>query len=68
MDIFLSKNSSPLCQLLQEEHSIRSWNVRFSLSFLLLSRDSGAFSLYDVDKDGFITKTEMTDIVDAIYR
>lgn len=28
---------------------------------------TGAFSLYDVDSDGFITRTEMIDIIDAIY-
>ena len=28
---------------------------------------AGAFSLYDVDSDGFITRTEMIDIIDAIY-
>ncbi|WAR31283.1 NCS1-like protein, partial [Mya arenaria] len=26
-----------------------------------------AFSLYDVDSDGFITRTEMIEIIDAIY-
>ena len=29
---------------------------------------SGAFRLYDVDNDGYITKTEMFNIVDAIYQ
>ena len=29
---------------------------------------SGAFRLYDVDSDGYITRTEMLNIVDAIYQ
>jgi len=29
---------------------------------------TGAFKLYDVDNDGFITRTEMYNIVDAIYQ
>lgn len=29
---------------------------------------TGAFRLYDVDNDGFITRDEMYNIVDAIYQ
>ena len=29
---------------------------------------TGAFRLYDVDNDGYITRQEMYDIVDAIYQ
>ncbi|CAG8758731.1 12328_t:CDS:2, partial [Ambispora leptoticha] len=28
----------------------------------------GAFKLYDIDKDGFIAREEMLQIVDAIYK
>ena len=28
---------------------------------------SGAFNLYDLDNDGFVTKEEMINIVEAIY-
>jgi hypothetical protein len=37
--------------------------IHFFLNFI-----SGAFKLYDVDNDGFITRTEMYNIVDAIYQ
>ena len=30
--------------------------------------DPGAFKLYDVDNDGYITRDEMYNIVDAIYQ
>lgn len=35
------------------------------MKWLLVS--TGAFHLYDLDNDGFITKEEMVNIVDAIY-
>ena len=34
----------------------------------ILVNFSGAFRLYDVDNDGFITRDEMYNIVDAIYQ
>lgn len=35
---------------------------------LFLSSLTGAFRLYDVDSDGYITREEMYNIVDAIYQ
>lgn len=35
---------------------------------LLRYTEKGAFKLYDVDNDGFITREEMYNIVDAIYQ
>jgi hypothetical protein len=39
-----------------------------SCIFVCVSGVSGAFRLYDVDNDGFITRDEMYNIVDAIYQ
>ena len=42
-----------------------------NLCTLLILRNlfnPGAFRLYDVDNDGYITRQEMYDIVDAIYQ
>lgn len=41
--------------------------VFFSLFFSVVLF-TGAFRLYDVDNDGFITRDEMYNIVDAIYQ
>ena len=37
-------------------------------SLFLIETQKGAFRLYDVDNDGYITRQEMYDIVDAIYQ
>ena len=37
-------------------------------AFKLYDVCSGAFKLYDVDNDGYITRNEMYNIVDAIYQ
>lgn len=36
--------------------------------FLCTNSFPGAFRLYDVDSDGYITREEMYNIVDAIYQ
>lgn len=38
------------------------------ISLIALQTLSGAFKLYDVDNDGYITREEMYNIVDAIYQ
>ena len=49
------------------------WTKNFTvilLYYVLITYlfDTGAFRLYDVDNDGYITRQEMYDIVDAIYQ
>ena len=41
---------------------------QYHISFSRLIELKGAFRLYDVDNDGYITRQEMYDIVDAIYQ
>lgn len=61
---FSSKQSAPSDFVSSRNFSSRSQS-RFSPFFRLFS---GAFRLYDVDNDGFITRDEMYNIVDAIYQ
>lgn len=43
--------------------------TNFELKFYInIIQQKGAFRLYDVDNDGFITRDEMYNIVDAIYQ
>lgn len=38
------------------------------MQYFFLLNFSGAFRLYDVDNDGYITREEMYNIVEAIYQ
>lgn len=49
--------------------SFRKKNKRNFLNYFVVALEFiGAFRLYDVDNDGFITRDEMYNIVDAIYQ
>ncbi|VDN00251.1 unnamed protein product [Thelazia callipaeda] len=54
MATYHSENSSQHYQSHHEEQLMRNLTAR-------------AFSLYDVDNDGYITKTEMVNIIEAIH-
>ncbi|EEC16725.1 Ca2+ sensor, putative [Ixodes scapularis] len=54
-----------------DENKVRLFSYQWFLRWrpvVLLLCVSGAFRLYDVDSDGYITREEMYNIVDAIYQ
>lgn len=61
-DIFTSNHIAKYCKIHVKEIVI-AVIIKTLSSFLF----SGAFRLYDVDNDGFITREEMYNIVDAMY-
>ncbi len=80
MDLLNLKSLFGRCLWRPEEIWTRNFNVNIFKSnffrhefeifwnFKRNSISAGAFKLYDVDNDGFITRTEMYNIVDAIYQ
>lgn len=64
-----SRSSSSLSASQAAAVSKKNSDVRHSCLLTLCSdRSSGAFQLYDIDKDGFITYDEMLQIVQSIYK
>lgn len=54
-----------------ERKMMTKWPIKLNRYHLLpvaRATSTGAFRLYDVDNDGFITRDEMYNIVDAIYQ
>lgn len=64
---FSEENGTSILRI--EESSLVSRHKHFPfLASTAVCVVSGAFRLYDVDNDGFITRDEMYNIVDAIYQ
>lgn len=59
---------SALLKMLPRERERETVRVRVFLMCLFVIAVTGAFKLYDLDNDGYITRDEMLNIVDAIYQ